>query len=621
VKLVVSQRVRVIITQPIVKAKLLLSTISSSRTIFHDSTRSEDEFRASETVCVTAQLATFDMRGKMWEFSTSMCIRICLFFLAVTWFFPSVGRAQTTGRERRAVVFYTAETFGTLEPCGCTSDPLGDFARVTALVRKAAGSKSAAMLVDAGSLLFPAGEISPSRKPAARLRADFLARQMGKLPFGGAALGPSDLALGIEGVTPKRAAANLANAPFVEPSRISEVGGIKIGVVGVVDGDTASKAGLSAQDPTEASRAEVARLRAAGAEVVILLAPLQRPLARTLARSVGADFVIVGRNVGKGMARAEPVGRAFLLAPSDELQRVGRLEIVLRGSAPRSPDGAIADAGGPVQTKERMSELDRTIAQLEEDLARWKADDSSDPTFVAGKARERDALREERRLLGNGAWRPPADGSYFVNTLVPMQRSLPRDPALSSDMHKLDRAIGEANLRAAEPPVPAEAGRAFYVGGEACVSCHKSAARSWKKTIHARAWKTLVDAGKEAHDDCVTCHVTGYGEVGGTSLGHTKGFEDVQCEVCHGPGSIHVEKKGKETPFAGRLQTPESICVRCHNEKHSDTFQYQAYLRDVLGPGHGEDARDKLGSGPTGHQLRRKAEARAKAAARRADNR
>ena len=62
-----------------------------------------------------------------------------------------------------------------------------------------------------------------------------------------------------------------------------------------------------------------------------------------------------------------------------------------------------------------------------------------------------------------------------------------------------------------------------------------------------------------------------------------------------------------------RLKTPESICVRCHNEKHSDTFQYESYLRDVIGPGHGEDARDALGAGPTGKTLRRAALARARA--------
>lgn len=536
--------------------------------------------------------------------------------VTATTLMSSVGLAEAQNRktdDRRAVVFYTAETHGTLEPCGCTSDPLGDFARVTALVRKEAGSKKNAVLVDAGGLLFPVGDVAPARQEAARLKARFLAEQMVKLPSAGFALSTSDLALGTAALAPKRLAVNLAEAPFVEPSRLVEVGGIKIGVLGVADAETAAKAGLAIRDAAEAARSEVSRLRGAGAEIVILLAPVERPVARSLARSAGADFAIVGKNVGAGMPRAESVGSAFLLAPADELQRVGRLEIVLRGRGPRLASEALLDAGGPAQTHDRRIELDAKIAQLERDLARWRADRTSDAAYVEAKARECAELREERRKLGDGPWQPPATGSYFMSSLIPIRRALPRDPTLSSDMRKLDRAVGAANLRTAESPVPAEPGRASYVGDRACVSCHKPAARFWKKTVHAQAWKTLVDVGKEAHDDCVSCHVTGFGEVGGSSLGHTKGLQDVQCEVCHGPGSTHVEKKGKETPFAGRLQTPESVCVRCHNEKHSDTFQYQAYLRDVLGPGHGEDARDKLGAGPTGRALRRAAQKKAKA--------
>ena len=346
------------------------------------------------------------------------------------------------------------------------------------------------------------------------------------------------------------------------------------------------------------------------------MAPVERQLARNLARTTGADIVVAGKNVGQGMARAERVGNAYLVAPAEELQRVGRLEVVLRGKGLRSAEEPLVDAGGAAQARDRLGELDAILARLDANIARWQKDAGSDPAFVAEKLRERDELRKERSSLGDGKWRAPASGSYFTNSLIPIRRTLPRDPALSASMHDLDRAIGAANLRAAEPPPVAEPGRASYVGGEKCISCHKPAARFWKHTVHAHAWKTLVEVGKEAHDDCVDCHVTGYGEVGGSSLGYTQGLRDVECEVCHGPGSIHVEKRGKESPFAGRTKTPESVCVRCHNEKHSDTFQYEAYLRDVIGPGHGEDARDALGAGPTGRELRRAAEARARAISR-----
>jgi hypothetical protein len=532
-------------------------------------------------------------------------------FVAASFFLSAHARASDP-TERRIVIFYTAEAHGKLEPCGCTSDPLGDFARVTALVRSTAGRTKSTILVDAGNLVYSEAESTPRMRPIAELRSRFIADEITKLPFGGSALGDSDCLHGKDGVMPKRLAVNLPPAAFTEASRLRDVGGVRLGVLGIADPAAAAKLGLVADDPAESSKREVARLRAAGAEIVIVLAPVERATARSLARTAGADFVVVGKNVGQGMASAEAAGRGYLVAPADEMQRVGRLEVVLRGNRNSPMPEPLVDGGSAEQQKLQLADLDRRLQRLDADLARWRAEAASDRAFVAGKERERESLAAERARLAASPWRAPASGSYFTNSLIPIRRSLPRDPTLAASMHKLDRAIGAANLRMAEPPPPAEPGRAFYVGQEKCVSCHKPAARQWKHTIHAQAWKTLVDVGKEAHEDCVSCHVTGYGEVGGSSLGYTKGLQNVQCETCHGPGSTHVEKRGKESPLAVVTKTPESVCVRCHNEKHSDTFEYKAYLRDVLGPGHGELARDELGDGPTGHSLRHAAEVKAR---------
>jgi hypothetical protein len=84
-----------------------------------------------------------------------------------------------------------------------------------------------------------------------------------------------------------------------------------------------------------------------------------------------------------------------------------------------------------------------------------------------------------------------------------------------------------------------------------------------------------------------------------------EGLTAVQCEVCHGPGALHSEtpdRNGK--PLSITREAPATVCGECHTPEHSDTFDYEAYLRDVLGPGHGEAARKALGDGPTGRQLR-----------------
>jgi hypothetical protein len=83
------------------------------------------------------------------------------------------------------------------------------------------------------------------------------------------------------------------------------------------------------------------------------------------------------------------------------------------------------------------------------------------------------------------------------------------------------------------------------------------------------------------------------------------GLTNVQCEVCHGPALRHVAEEGMEEPKTLILRPKERFCAdECHRPEHSDTFQLEAYLRDILGKGHGEKRRAQLGEGKTGHELR-----------------
>jgi hypothetical protein len=520
------------------------------------------------------------------------------------------------GPERRVTLFYTGAVRGTLEPCGCTSDPLGDIARMATVVRQAG---KASLLLDAGNLTYGGESVPEARAEGADLQAAFLATELAKLPLAGAGLGEADLARGPGRVVPRRLAANAgtgdgAGAPFLQPSQLRTVGGIKVGVLGVADPELLRRQGLKAEDPATAAARESARLRQQGAEVVVILAAVERAAARRLARGSGADFVVVGANPGMGMVRADPVDGSFVVAPAEELQMIGRIDVVLRDPPGRRP--TLVDAGGVEARELERASLRRRLEQLDGQLARWEKDAPTmaiDRAFVDSRRAERSQVVRMLAELDK-PFVAPATGSYFTNQLIPLRRALPRDARLAAAMRKLDQQVGAANLRKAAPPPPAEPGRAAFVGDSACASCHKPAMAFWRTTVHARAWKTIVDGGKTGIADCVSCHVTGFGEVGGSSLGHVKGLTAVQCETCHGPGSLHVKAEGLEEPPAVRLSTPESTCQRCHNEKHSDTFQYAAYLRDVLGPGHGARSREKLGPGPTGHQLRSKAVAAGKAA-------
>ncbi len=525
---------------------------------------------------------------------------------------PTANTAAA-GAERRAVIFYTGEIKGVVEPCGCTSNPLGDIARMTGLVKEAQKQGNQVLVVDAGNLLFAKGELSARQRPAALHKANFLAAQLAKLPFGGAALGVSDLAAGPNNVRPMRLASNVKGASFATGGHIETVGGIRIGVFGIADPEIAAWGKFQIEDPVAAAQHEAARLRQQGAEIVIALAALERPRARQIAQAAAVDFLVVGKGVGQGLERAETIGNAHLVAPGHELERLGRIDVVLRDGKAGSRRILIADGGGQKATTLRRIEIDQRLRALDADLTRWQRDPNADSAFVAGKVRERDELKTARADLER-PWTPPATGSYFTNQLIPLHRALPRDAGLAAALRQLDVAVGKANLAQAQPPPKAEPGRATFVGDQQCARCHKASLAFWKTTVHAGAWKTLVRDGKTGHEDCVSCHVTGFGEVGGSSLGFVKGLTSVQCEVCHGPGSLHVRAEGLEDPPAVALHTQSSTCTHCHTEEHSDTFSYEAYLRDILGPGHGRAAREKLGPGATGHELRQAALTKARAA-------
>src|SRR6476620_11297170 len=130
------------------------------------------------------------------------------------------GLAQAAGKtpDRRLTLFYTAEVHGTPEPCGCTSDPLGDVARYAALVRATARTRPVLML-DGGGLSFPESS-TPKEKQANAARAAFLGDALSRIgpPFV-SGLAETDVS-GATAFAPERVASNIARAKNVVPSRL-----------------------------------------------------------------------------------------------------------------------------------------------------------------------------------------------------------------------------------------------------------------------------------------------------------------------------------------------------------------------------------------------------------------
>lgn len=133
-----------------------------------------------------------------------------------------------------------------------------------------------------------------------------------------------------------------------------------------------------------------------------------------------------------------------------------------------------------------------------------------------------------------------------------------------------------------------------FVGIDECKMCHLPHFDSWDKTKMSKAFELLKpgvrakakekvalnpDEDFTSNEFCLKCHVTGYGEPGGfTTFEETPEMANVQCEMCHGPGSIYakmmLKKKGtyKREDYVrqGKLILPTATNNRCVDKCHRE---------------------------------------------------
>ncbi|MDH5571644.1 MAG: cytochrome c family protein [Gammaproteobacteria bacterium] len=133
-----------------------------------------------------------------------------------------------------------------------------------------------------------------------------------------------------------------------------------------------------------------------------------------------------------------------------------------------------------------------------------------------------------------------------------------------------------------------------YVGIELCRMCHIPHFESWSETKMSQAFDLLkpgvrsdakTKAGLDPETDytnnsaCLMCHTTGFGRPGGfISMDKTPDMANVQCEMCHGPGSLYAQMmlqvKGTYTRQdyinKGKMIMPSkqnNVCTQqCHNQ-------------------------------------------------------
>lgn len=445
------------------------------------------------------------------------------------------------------------EVRGEVQPCGCPTLPYGGFVRRERLLSELLADPSPLFQLDAGDTLLKGFS---SRRSAQSVRAAAVLELSAMVGVDAWAPGPSDLqVLGTDGIQQAPLAAisatwaDTSGALLLAPSVVLQRQGVRLGVVGLSaqPSDPTLREQLSFIDPVTAARDAAAALPA-DLDLIVGLGSISDTDAARVAREVPALAAVLTTQGGAYDEPTAPSADSAVLVETPDRGRYLSVLHVQLGTGPQEPLRMLPDA------------------------QRW---------------RERLTLQEQVRALGTPAAREAlsASDALFAELgagrnlahldTIPLSEVYDGPAAVASRVGSFEEAlIVNAEGVASKAPTAFEPG---YASSGGCVNCHTQEFARWSFTDHAQsAWLSLV--GREATEspECIGCHTTGFGEVGGfgePTGANLRKFKSVQCEACHGPLRGHPEQDSVHA-----RPVTEATCTGCHDAANSPDFDYATYL-------------------------------------------
>jgi 2',3'-cyclic-nucleotide 2'-phosphodiesterase (5'-nucleotidase family) len=510
---------------------------------------------------------------------------------------PPIAEDEAQPSEPSVRLYLMSTVAGALEPCGCSKDQLGGLDHVAAFLKSQREPAQKRLVLAAGPLLFLEPKLEGDNAAQDRWKAESIADAMHDIELRAWAPGANDWADGAAGLTKlaQRAGASLLGAGLsgdgVQKSQLYEVGGLKVGVVGLSDprgrlGGYPS--GVAAPRPAlEVVKEELAALRGKGAELLVVLAAMPRGEALRMVEGADMHILVLGRASAEGHANSEQpppelINGTLVVETANHAQAVAVVDVFWTGKDTQK----LADGSG-VAKAAQIADVSRRIRELEARINSWNKGGKVDAADLEARKKDLEKLEAERKALGEET--PAPKGSFFRYRVEEVREGLGEDDSVAKRILDYYQRVNEHNKVAFADRVPAavKEGQAGFIGVEECTGCHAEAREVWDKTAHAKAYDTLEKGHKEFNLDCVGCHVTGYLKPGGSTVTHNDKLRDVQCEDCHGPGSLHA-KDPEKADLITLKPDPQSCVTRCHHPPHVEGFDAVSKMDLVLGPGHGK---------------------------------
>lgn len=439
------------------------------------------------------------------------------------------------------------EVRGELEPCGCPTLPYGGFPRRLKALEDIRSHHATVFHLDAGETLLK-GFFS-NKEVTSEERALLIGELSKDVGVDAWAVGPSDLmAVGMETLQtmdgPSRISATWKDRDgkfYFTPYMVLEKNDLRLAVIGLSTQPTDPRFQFVHTTPASEALADIVPSIPEDVDMIVALGSMDDEEVDRLQQTFPSiQLFLTTEGAAFEEPKHTPDSTQIIEAPKQ-----GRFihNIHIRHTTSLG------------QLDNRLPETDwRTWFMVKED-----------PTHD---------VQQKMRRLGSGR-------NLYYTELVPLSATY--DETVNSINPKIDQfsksTIQQSQLIADKPTTSSDPG---FASSGRCAQCHTAEMAKWSFSKHSRAWESLVThsvEGSTNNPDCISCHTTGFGQVGGfgePTPSNIRKFKAVQCEACHGPLNGHPNDNSVQ-PISITAET----CTGCHDQANSPDFEFESYLQQA----------------------------------------
>lgn len=414
-------------------------------------------------------------------------------------------------------IYFTCDTRGRIEPCGCFSGQMGGVTRVSTVIKNA----------PAGAIKFEVGDSIAGNQDFQVLQYTHLLEALGQVGYHAVNLGRREVSLKAEQIEALSSASpvpmlstnvfhSVKDQPLVRPWLVLKQNGVRIGVVGVVDPTTAKETlgtNVSVKGMSESIRQVLPELKKQ-ADVLICLAFTDQSGMEALAKEFYEIPLILGGDVRQPSTSLARVNQSHLYATTNEGRALAEIHAIFDPAKQ-----GLQEVRGDIHLMDPMIPQDPAIA--------------AHATSYRKEVRNKDLSVDHPE--GNDGDRVP--GVKSSATYVGSQSCAACHAQSFAQWSKSKHAHAFQSLVRRESDAD-----------PACISCH------------------VTGFGETS------------GYLRTTKLA---ALENVGCESCHGPASDHVAERTKHPTgadvFVKMRPVGSGQCIQCHHGEFSRPFKYEDF--------------------------------------------